>query len=67
MSLLVIIPLLTLLALFTGKGQRFVRTVVTAGFGLQLVCAVVVAVVFLQQRAVSDEAMRTCTSGWPTR
>ena len=34
LSLLVIIPLLTLLALFTGKGQRFVRTVVTAGFGL---------------------------------
>ena len=29
LSLLVIIPLLTLLALFTGKGQRFVRTVVT--------------------------------------
>ena len=61
MSLLVIIPLLTLLALFTGKGQRFVRTVVTAGFGLQLVCAVAVAVVFLQQRAVSDEAMLLCS------
>ena len=61
LSLLVIIPLLTLLALFTGKGQRFVRTVVTAGFGLQLVCAVVVAVVFLQQRAVSDEAMLLCS------
>ena len=61
LSLLVIIPLLTLLALFTGKGQRFVRTVVTAGFGLQLVCAVAVAVVFLQQRAVSDEAMLLCS------
>ena len=61
LSLLVIIPLLTLLALFTGKGQRFVRTVVTAGFGLQLVCAVAVAVVFLQQRAVSDEAILLCS------
>ena len=61
LSLLVIIPLLTLLALFTGKGQRFVCTVVTAGFGLQLVCAVAVAVVFLQQRAGSDEAMLLCS------
>ena len=35
LSLLVIIPLLTLLALFTGKGQRFVRTVVTAGVSVE--------------------------------
>ena len=54
LSVLVLIPLLTLLALFAGKGQRFVRTAVTAGFGLQLVCAVAVAGVFLQRRAVPD-------------
>lgn len=57
LSILVIIPLLTLLALFVSRNQRYVRTVAVAGFGLQLICAVMVAVQFLQLRAVSDEAM----------
>ena len=61
LSVLVIIPLLTMLALFVSKGQKFVRTVVTAGFGLQLLCAVAMAVMFLQERAVSDAPMLLCS------
>ena len=60
LSVLVILPLLTLFALFAGKGRRWVRTVATTGFGLQLACVVAVAVLFLQQRAVSEEAMLLC-------
>lgn len=57
LSVLVIIPLATLLALFISRNQAYVRTVVTAGFGLLLAATAVVTVVFLQQRAVSADAM----------
>ena len=57
LSLLVVIPLMMLLALLLGRGQRYVRTVAVAGFGLVLVVAVVLGVMFLGERAVSDVAM----------
>lgn len=57
LSILVIIPLVTLLALFACRGQKFVRTTVTAGFSLQLLFTVTLSVLFLQERALSDAAM----------
>ena len=57
LSLLVIIPLATLLLLLLGKGQKYVRGVVVGGFGLLLLFGVILAVLFLHERAVSDAAM----------
>lgn len=57
LSILVIIPLATLVALLISRNQKYVRTVVTAGFGLLLVATAVVSVMFLQERAVSNAAM----------
>ena len=57
LSILVAIPLLTLIALLLGRGQRYVRTVVVAGFGLLLAASVWIAVLFLGERAASDAAM----------
>ena len=57
LSLLVLIPLLMLLALLASKNQRYVRVVVTTGFSLLLIATAIVAVMFLQERAVSTEAM----------
>ncbi len=57
LSILVIIPLAMLLALFVSRNQTYVRTVAVTGFGLLLVAVAVVTAMFLQQRAVSGEAM----------
>ena len=62
LSVLVIIPLAMLLALLVSRNRAYVRTVVTVGFGLVLAAAVAVAVVFLQERAVSSEAMLLTSS-----
>lgn len=57
LSLLVAIPLATLVALLFGRRQCYVRTVVVTGFGLLLAASAWLAVLFLQERAVSDAAM----------
>ncbi len=46
-----------MLALFVSRNQNYVRTVVTAGFGLMLAAVAVITVMFLQQRAVSAAPM----------
>lgn len=57
LSLLVVIPLVMLLALLVSRDQKYVRTVAVAGFGLLLIVSGVLAALFLQERAVSSEAM----------
>ena len=57
LSILVIIPLVTLIALFAGRGQSYVRSVAVAGFGALLVASIAITVLFLQQRALSGDAM----------
>ena len=57
LSLLVVIPLVMLLALLAGRGQNYVRAVVAVGFGVLLVVSGILAVRFLGERALSDEAM----------
>jgi NADH-quinone oxidoreductase subunit M len=57
LSLLVGIPLVILLALLVSRKQAYVRTVAVAGFGALLVATIAVALMFLQERVVSDAAM----------
>lgn len=65
LSLLVVIPLVMVLALFVSKEQRYVRTVAVAGFGLLLVLSGLIAVEFLAERAVSTEPMLlTASTVW---
>ena len=48
LSILIVVPLLTLLLLFMGWGRSYVRGVVVTGFGLQLLAAVAVAVLYVR-------------------
>lgn len=57
LSVLVLIPLATLLLLLLSRSQKYVRTVAVAGFGALLVFSAVLAVLFLRERAASDAAM----------
>ena len=57
LSILVLIPLAMTLALFVSRNRKYVRTVVTAGFGLMLAAVGAITVMFLRQRAVSDAPM----------
>ena len=57
LSILVIIPLLMLFILLISRNQNYVRTVAAVGFGLVLVTSVVITVMFLNERNISNEAM----------
>jgi NADH-quinone oxidoreductase subunit M len=62
LSILVLIPLVTLGLLLVRRGQAWVRGVATAGFSLLLVASVAVAVMFLQARAASPDAAMVMTA-----
>lgn len=57
LSFFVITPLVMLLALFVCKNIRQVRTVMVTGASVLLVLAATLAVMFVQQRAVSSDEM----------
>ena len=57
LSILVIIPFLMLLSLLAARNQNYVRTVAAVGFGLVLIASVVITVMFLNERNISDQAM----------
>ncbi len=48
LTILVIIPLLTLLLLFASRRQGYVRAVATAGFGVELLTVAVVAAMYIK-------------------
>lgn len=57
LSLYVLIPLVMLLLLLIGRNQKLVRTIMVTGSGALVVLTVALIVLFIQQRAVSSEAM----------
>jgi NADH-quinone oxidoreductase subunit M len=64
LSLLLLLPLLTALAIVCCKGLRQVRVVALAGAGLQLILAFVLLVLFWQARAAGDSSPMLFKSGY---